>query len=109
MKTSSACSLLTVLALLGGLPCALGQGGAEEPGAVTADKLRSCPYFNRSVCELVDPAPDKCQNDSQCPGSQRCCCVHCRQECAETVKRTPEKPGFCPVDLELEKRCRYVL
>ncbi|XP_078504484.1 uncharacterized protein LOC144763049 [Lissotriton helveticus] len=62
------------------------------------EKWQPCPTFNTSMCPLAYPVTAECHDDSQCPGTQRCCCQgNCTLQCTETVT---EKPSFCPVPKE---------
>ncbi|XP_078503312.1 uncharacterized protein LOC144762020 isoform X2 [Lissotriton helveticus] len=51
-----------------------------------------CPTPSK-LCAAPVPSP-KCTQDSDCPGTQKCCTPVCTQECTDI---TTDKPGQCPV------------
>ncbi|XP_040203999.1 keratin-associated protein 10-7-like isoform X3 [Rana temporaria] len=71
------------------------SGGTQRCLLPLDAKENSCPYFNKSQCVRIKPAPQECHRDDQCQGTERCCFYQCRLQCTPTVKAV--KSGTCPV------------
>ncbi|XP_078366590.1 uncharacterized protein LOC144650724 isoform X3 [Oculina patagonica] len=62
------------------------------------------PKPKRGECPLADYIPpencsdttDKCNEDSQCPGKDKCCATGCLSECITPAAK--KKPGECPLN-----------
>lgn len=59
-------------------------------------KRGECPLADNIPPENCSDTTDKCDDDSQCPGRDKCCATGCLQECiTPPIKK---KPGECPLN-----------
>ena len=59
-------------------------------------KRGECPFAEYIPPENCSDTTDKCDDDSQCPGRDKCCATGCLQECI--TPPTKKKPGECPLN-----------
>ena len=64
-----------------------------------AQKQGICPQADYIPPENCSDTEDKCNDDTQCPGRDKCCATGCVKECITppTLRRREEKPGECPL------------
>nr|XP_020644876.1 antileukoproteinase-like [Pogona vitticeps] len=89
MKTFGSLLLVSIMILLGEMPCRTLEQDIDRPDI--------CPA-KRCICLRYQPP--ECKNDSSCTGGQICCFYCCKRRCVDPRK---EKPGRCP--RFPEKRC----
>ena len=54
-----------------------------------------CPVTDYISPENCSDTEDKCMDDTQCPGRDKCCATGCLQECV--TPPAEKKPGLCPI------------
>lgn len=59
-------------------------------------KRGECPVADYIPPENCSDTTDKCNDDSQCPGRDKCCATGCLQECITPPAK--KKPGKCPLN-----------
>ena len=67
------------------------------PSIIIIEKPGKCPtvdFIDRESCEVTT---DKCNDDYDCKGRDKCCATGCIQECVTPPRRPePRKEGQCP-------------
>ncbi|XP_078506266.1 uncharacterized protein LOC144764009 isoform X2 [Lissotriton helveticus] len=82
-------------ASLGGLgPLALLILCHVGPSELSGVKPGECP-FQYMACDYPPPYMHQCNEDSGCPGTQKCCLNFCHRECRGAMP-AKGKPGTCP-------------